>query len=134
MSSSTQDATSFEARYPNVAGWVLDGWIELGPTDWSGSFIRVMSALWMRAVLFGRASVAMPVSMTPSQKPIKPSRLGIKKSCEPFVRKLKQAPYNPAMQPTQSVPVVLAFSVGVSLLLGRLCRQLWAADRYRYAL
>ena len=60
------------------------------------------SALWMRVVLFGRASVAMPVSMRPSQKPIKPSRLGIKESCEPFVRKLKQAPYNPAMQPTQS--------------------------------
>ena len=40
--------------------------------------------------------------------------------------------YNPAMQPTQSQTVLLAFIVGVSLLLDRLCRQLWAADRYRY--
>ncbi len=32
----------FAERYPNVAGWALDGWIELGPTDWTRSFIRVM--------------------------------------------------------------------------------------------
>ena len=36
------DPNSFEARFPNVAGWAQDGWIELGPTDWSRSFIRVM--------------------------------------------------------------------------------------------
>ncbi len=46
---------------------------------------------------------------------------------------LISVPYNPAMQPTPSQTVLLAFVVGVSLLLERLCRQLWAADRYRYA-
>ena len=32
----------FAAAYPNVAGWALDGWIELGPAEWTRSFIRVM--------------------------------------------------------------------------------------------
>ena len=30
-------------QFPVLAGWALDGWIELGPTDWTRSFIRVMS-------------------------------------------------------------------------------------------
>ena len=29
-------------RFPLVAAWVSSGWIELGPTDWTRSFIRVM--------------------------------------------------------------------------------------------
>ena len=32
----------FSQLYPNVAGWALDGWVEIGPTDWTKSFIRVM--------------------------------------------------------------------------------------------
>ena len=29
-------------QFPNVAGWAEDGWIELGPSEWTRSFIRVM--------------------------------------------------------------------------------------------
>lgn len=32
----------FEDHYPNIAGWVRDGWIELGHDDYSRSFIRVL--------------------------------------------------------------------------------------------
>lgn len=35
-------AESFEERYPNVARWVKDGWIEIGRDDYSRSFIRVL--------------------------------------------------------------------------------------------
>lgn len=35
-------AGSFEERYPNVAGWVEDGWIEPGRDDYSRSYIRVL--------------------------------------------------------------------------------------------
>ena len=28
--------------YPNVAGWVQDGWIELGRDDFNKSFVRVL--------------------------------------------------------------------------------------------
>ncbi len=31
----------FEERHPNVAGWVRDGWIELGRDEYSRSFIQV---------------------------------------------------------------------------------------------
>ena len=31
-------------QFPNVAAWIEDGWIELGPTNWSRSFIRLMIA------------------------------------------------------------------------------------------
>ena len=34
---------SLAAQYPNVARWVLgDGWIEIGHTDWSHSFVRAL--------------------------------------------------------------------------------------------
>ncbi len=33
---------SFEDRYPNIAAWVWDGWIELGRDDYSRSFVRVL--------------------------------------------------------------------------------------------
>ena len=33
---------SFEERYPNVAGWARDGWIELGRDEYSRSFIRIL--------------------------------------------------------------------------------------------
>jgi hypothetical protein len=33
---------SFEARYPNVAGWVQDGWIEIGRDEHNQSFIRAL--------------------------------------------------------------------------------------------
>jgi hypothetical protein len=33
---------SFEARYPNIALWVQDGWIEIGRDDYSRSFVRAL--------------------------------------------------------------------------------------------
>jgi hypothetical protein len=33
---------TFEDRYPNITGWVQDGWIELGRDDYSRSFVRVL--------------------------------------------------------------------------------------------
>lgn len=33
---------SIAEQFPNVAAWVQDGWIEIGPTEWSSSFIRVL--------------------------------------------------------------------------------------------
>jgi hypothetical protein len=34
---------SFAAQYPNVARWVLgDGWIEIGQTEGSHSFVRAL--------------------------------------------------------------------------------------------
>lgn len=35
-------ADSFEARYPHIASWVQDGWIEIGHDDCGRSFLRVM--------------------------------------------------------------------------------------------
>ena len=35
-------SASFDQRYPNIAAWVQDGWIELGQDDFSHSFIRVL--------------------------------------------------------------------------------------------
>jgi hypothetical protein len=34
-------AALFEERYPNIAAWVQDGWIEIGHDSNNGSFIRV---------------------------------------------------------------------------------------------
>ena len=36
--------TIFDEQYPNLAGWVQDGWIEIGQDDYSNSFIRVLDA------------------------------------------------------------------------------------------
>lgn len=33
---------SFDARYPNIAAWVQDGWIEIGRDDFSRSFVRAL--------------------------------------------------------------------------------------------
>jgi hypothetical protein len=33
---------SLEARYPNIASWVQDGWIEIGRDDYSRSFVRAL--------------------------------------------------------------------------------------------
>ncbi len=33
---------SFDERYPNIAGWVRNGWIELGRDEYSRSFVRVL--------------------------------------------------------------------------------------------
>ena len=32
----------FEERYPNIAAWVQDGWIEMGSDDYSRSFVRAL--------------------------------------------------------------------------------------------
>jgi hypothetical protein len=34
--------SSFEARYPHIAGWVQDGWVEIGYTDYTRSFVRAL--------------------------------------------------------------------------------------------
>jgi hypothetical protein len=33
---------SFEARYPHIASWVQDGWIEIGHDEYSRSFLRAL--------------------------------------------------------------------------------------------
>jgi hypothetical protein len=33
---------SFEGRYPNIAAWVQEGWIEIGRDDFSRSFVRAL--------------------------------------------------------------------------------------------
>jgi hypothetical protein len=35
-------AQPFDDRFPNIAAWSQDGWIELGRDDFSRSFIRVL--------------------------------------------------------------------------------------------
>lgn len=35
-------ASPFDQRFPNLAAWIQDGWIELGRDDFSHSFIRVL--------------------------------------------------------------------------------------------
>ncbi len=39
---SKEEADSFAAQYPNLAGWVKDGWIEIGRDGYSTSMIRVL--------------------------------------------------------------------------------------------
>lgn len=36
------NADAFSAKYPNISGWVKDGWIEIGRDDYSRSMIRVL--------------------------------------------------------------------------------------------
>jgi len=35
-------ADSFEVRYPHIASWVQDGWIEMGRDDCGRSFVRAL--------------------------------------------------------------------------------------------
>ena len=35
-------ADPFVELYPNVAAWVLDGWVEIGRDGYSKSFVRVL--------------------------------------------------------------------------------------------
>lgn len=46
MGRTTKVSDAFAAAYPNVARWVLEegGWIELGPDEFSSSFIRALNA------------------------------------------------------------------------------------------
>lgn len=32
----------FEERYPSIAAWVKEGWIEIGRDEYSSSFVRVL--------------------------------------------------------------------------------------------
>lgn len=34
--------STFDEKYPNIASWVQDGWIEIGQDEYSRSFIRVL--------------------------------------------------------------------------------------------
>jgi hypothetical protein len=36
------DPSSIEARYPTIAAWVQDGWIEVGRDEYSQSFVRAL--------------------------------------------------------------------------------------------
>ena len=36
------DPDSFTEKYPNIAGWIKDGWIEIGRNGYSTSIIRVL--------------------------------------------------------------------------------------------
>jgi hypothetical protein len=36
------DPGLFESRYPNIATWVQDGWVEIGRDDYSRSFVRAL--------------------------------------------------------------------------------------------
>lgn len=38
--SATHD--DFAEKYPNIAGWIKDGWIEIGRNGYSASIIRVL--------------------------------------------------------------------------------------------
>ena len=35
-----KEKPSPDEHFPNIADWVLDGWIEIGPNDYSNSYIR----------------------------------------------------------------------------------------------
>ncbi len=39
---SANEAAAIEARYPSIAAWVEDGWIEVGRDDYSRSFVRAL--------------------------------------------------------------------------------------------
>jgi len=32
----------FEVKYPHIAGWIMDGWVELGRTEYSRSMARAL--------------------------------------------------------------------------------------------
>jgi len=32
----------WKSQYPNISGWVRDGWIEIGRDDYSKSMVRIM--------------------------------------------------------------------------------------------
>jgi hypothetical protein len=53
---SATDPDSAAARYPNIAAWVQDGWIEVGRDDFSRSFVRALDIGGM--VFEGKASYA----------------------------------------------------------------------------
>jgi hypothetical protein len=38
------DPSAFDARYPSIAAWVRDGWIEIGSDDYSRSFVRALDS------------------------------------------------------------------------------------------
>ena len=40
--SRTAESDSFTEKYPNIAGWIKDGWIEIGRNGYSTSIIRVL--------------------------------------------------------------------------------------------
>jgi hypothetical protein len=42
MQTLSGDPDSVAARYPNIAAWVQDGWIEIGRDDFSRSFVRAL--------------------------------------------------------------------------------------------
>ncbi len=36
------DPTSIAGRYPHLASWVQDGYVEIGRSDWTRSFVRAL--------------------------------------------------------------------------------------------
>ena len=41
---SATEPHSVAARYPHIAAWVQDGWIEIGRDDFSRSFVRALDS------------------------------------------------------------------------------------------
>jgi hypothetical protein len=53
---------SFEARYPHIAGWVQDGWVEIGYTDYTRSFVRALDIggqIWEGAARYASVDAAL---------------------------------------------------------------------------
>ena len=50
-------ATSFEKSYPNITRWLTSqGWIELGPDEYSSSLVRALDAggmVWEGSTYYG---------------------------------------------------------------------------------
>lgn len=52
----------FEARYPNIAAWVQDGWVEIGRDDYSRSFVRALDIggmVWEGAEAYASLEAAL---------------------------------------------------------------------------
>lgn len=39
-----EKTSASEVRYPSIAAWVEDGWIEVGRADYSRSFVRALDS------------------------------------------------------------------------------------------
>jgi hypothetical protein len=56
------DPSSFAAQYPHVASWVQDGYVEIGRTDWTRSFVRALDEggmIWEGATRYPSLDAAL---------------------------------------------------------------------------
>ena len=50
------------ARYPTLAAWVQDGWVEIGSTDYTRSFVRALDEggmVWEGATRYSSLDAAL---------------------------------------------------------------------------